>query len=168
MFSGKTERLLNRLERAKLAKKKIIVFKPDVDNRYHSKNVVSHKKNKINAVPIRDAEEILTLSKDFQVIGVDEVQFFNEKLVTICTNLANQGKIIIVAGLDMDFSGNPFGVMPKLLAVAEKIKKVRAVCMNCGGLASYSFRKNNDKKLIQIGQKTEYKALCRDCFKNTL
>ena len=164
MFSGKTEELLKRLRKAKLTKMKIAVFKPKVDSRYDSKDVVSHDKNTISSTPIEKAEDILQYVSDVQIIAIDEAQFFDDNLINVCNMLANTGKRIIIAGLDMDFLGQPFGVMPQLLAIAEKIKKVHAVCVECGKEASYSFRKTTEKDLIKIGEKNEYKALCRNCF----
>ena len=164
MFSGKTEELLKRLRKAKLTKMKIAVFKPKVDSRYDSKDVVSHDKNTISSTPIEKAEDILQYVSDVQIIAIDETQFFDDNLINVCNMLANTGKRIIIAGLDMDFLGQPFGVMPQLLAIAEKIKKVHAVCVECGKEASYSFRKTTEKDLIKIGEKNEYKALCRNCF----
>ena len=143
---------------------KIAVFKPKVDSRYDSKDVVSHDKNTISSTPIEKAEDILQYVSDVQIIAIDEAQFFDDNLINVCNMLANTGKRIIIAGLDMDFLGQPFGVMPQLLAIAEKIKKVHAVCVECGKEASYSFRKTTEKDLIKIGEKNEYKALCRNCF----
>lgn len=166
MFSGKTEELLRRLKRAEFAKMKTIVFKPKVDSRYNKKNVVSHNKNKIQSIPIEKAKDILEHIDIAQIIAIDEAQFLNDDLVDVCTKLANKGKRIIIAGLDMDFLGQPFGVIPKLLAIAEKITKVQAICIDCGDNASYSFRKTNEKKLIKLGEQNEYKPLCRYCFIN--
>lgn len=164
MFSGKTEELLRRLKRAKFAKLDIIVFKPRIDVRYDGKKVVSHNANKIVSTPIKSASEILELVKEEAVIAIDEAQFFKEDLVTVCNTLANQGKRVIVAGLDMDFLGNPFGVMPKILAISENITKLHAICIDCSGVANHSFRLTKNKQLIKLGQKEEYKALCRQCF----
>ena len=164
MFSGKTEELLRRLKRAKLAKMKIAVFKPKIDLRYGHESIVSHDKNTIKATPIEKAEDILEYVHGVQIIAIDEAQFFDKKLISVCNKLANDGKRIIVAGLDMDFLGKPFGVIPQLLAIAEKITKVHAICVECGENANHSFRKTNDKELIKLGEKNEYKALCRSCF----
>tara|TARA_B100001173_G_C15889909_1_gene505142 strand:- start:202 stop:744 length:543 start_codon:yes stop_codon:yes gene_type:complete len=164
MFSGKTEELLRRLKRAKLAKMKIAVFKPKIDLRYGNESVVSHDKNTIYAIPIEKAEDILEHVNEVHIVAIDEAQFFDKKLIPICNKLANEGKRIIIAGLDMDFLGKPFGVIPQLLAIAEKITKVHAICVECGEDANHSFRKNNNKQLIKLGEKNEYKALCRRCF----
>ena len=164
MFSGKTEELIRRLKRAKFAKLKITVFKPKVDVRYDNKNVVSHNKEKILAIPINSPEEIIPLAEGSQVVAIDEAQFFNHNLVTVCNSLANKGKRVIIAGLDMDFLGKPFGIMPQLLAIAESITKVHAICLECGAVANYSFRLTKNEELVQLGQKSEYKPLCRKCF----
>jgi len=164
MFSGKTEELLRRVKRAKFSKLTIAVFKPQVDKRYDNQKVVSHDDNTIEAISIKSAKDILKLIDQVQVVAVDEAQFFDSELVSVCAELANSGIRVIIAGLDMDFLGNPFGIMPKLLAIAEHITKVHAICTDCCSIANHSFRKNTDKNLIQIGEKEEYKPLCRDCF----
>jgi len=164
MFSGKTEELLRRLKRAEFAKLNIAVFKPKVDNRYDTKKVVSHDENTIKAVSVNSAKEILRLVNQAQVVAIDEAQFFDSELIAVCTKLANAQVRVIIAGLDMDFLGTPFGIMPELLAIAEHITKVHAICVNCCAIANHSFRKTSDKNLIQIGQKEEYKPLCRNCF----
>ena len=164
MFSGKTEELLRRLKRAQFAKLNIAVFKPKVDKRYDSQKVVSHDKNAIQATAVDSAKDILTLANEAQVVAIDEAQFFNSELITVCNKLANSGIRIIIAGLDMDFLGKPFGIIPELLAIAERITKVHAICVDCCAIASHSFRTTDDKNIIQIGQKEEYKPLCRDCF----
>ena len=164
MFSGKTEELLRRLKRAEFAKLNIAVFKPKVDKRYDSQKVVSHDENVIKAIAIDSAKDILKLANEAQVVAIDEAQFFNSELITVCTKLANSGVRVIIAGLDMDFLGKPFGVMPQLLAIAEHITKVHAICIDCCAIASHSFRKTDDKNIIQIGEKEKYKPLCRDCF----
>lgn len=164
MFSGKTEELLRRLRRAEFAKMKIVVFKPIVDSRYDNNKVVSHDKNTIQSIPIKKTEEIFSHINKVQVIAIDEAQFFDTNLIKVCTTLANNGKRIIIAGLDMDFLGNPFGVMPQLLAIAEQITKVHAICVDCGENANHSFRKTHDKELVKLGEKNEYKPLCRSCF----
>ena len=166
MFSGKTEELLRRLKRAEFAKLKISVFKPQVDIRYDNKQVVSHDENKIISTPVKFPSEILTLVNESKVIAIDEAQFFDSDLISVCNTLANSGKRVIVAGLDMDFLGNPFGVMPQLLAIAEDITKVHAICIDCGSIANHSFRLTKNKELVQLGQKNEYKPLCRECFIN--
>jgi len=164
MFSGKTEELLRRLKRAEFAKLTIAVFKPKVDKRYDKQKVVSHDDNNIEAVSIGSAKDILKLTNQIQVVAIDEAQFFDSELIAVSTKLANSGVRVIIAGLDMDFLGKPFGIMPDLLAIAEHITKVHAICIDCGAIANHSFRKTNDKDLIQIGEKEEYKPLCRDCF----
>tara|TARA_A100001037_G_C14952723_1_gene545738 strand:+ start:181 stop:744 length:564 start_codon:yes stop_codon:yes gene_type:complete len=162
MFSGKTEELLNRIRQAQSESLKIAVYKPKIDTRYDSKNIVSHNKNYVEAMAITDPEEIL--NNDVDVIAIDEAQFFNNSLIKTVNILANKGIRIIIAGLDMDFQGVPFGPIPKLLAIAEKITKVHATCIDCGKEANYSFRKNTDSSLIKIGETHDYKALCRNCF----
>lgn len=164
MFSGKTEELLRRLKRAEFAKLNITVFKPQVDKRYDYEKVVSHDENAIQAIAINNAKDILKLVNDAQVIAIDEAQFFDSELIEVCTELANSGIRVIIAGLDMDFLGKPFGIMPELLAIAEHITKVHAICIDCFAIANHSFRKTDDKNIIQIGEKEEYKPLCRDCF----
>jgi len=164
MFSGKTEELLRRLKRAEFSKLTIAVFKPRVDKRYDNQKVVSHDDNTIEAISIENAKDILKLIDQVQVVAIDEAQFFDSELVAVCAKLANSGIRVIIAGLDMDFLGKPFGIMPKLLAIAEHITKVHAICTDCRAIANHSFRKNTDKSLIQIGEKEEYKPLCRDCF----
>ena len=164
MFSGKTEELLRRLKRAEFAKLNIAVFKPQIDQRYNTQKVVSHDDNTIEAIVVDSARDILKLTKKAQVVAIDEAQFFDSELVAVSTELANDGIRVIIAGLDMDFLGKPFGIMPKMLAIAEHITKVHAICIDCCEIANHSFRKTADKNLIQIGEKEEYKPLCRDCF----
>ena len=168
MFSGKTEELIRRVKRAKLAKLKVAVFKANLDTRYDEEKIVSHNANKIISTRITAPSEILNLVDNIEVIAIDEAQFFNTELIDVCNKLAKQGKRLIIAGLDMDFLGKPFGVMPQLLAIAEHVTKVHAICVDCGEIASYSFRLSDNKALVQLGQKKEYKPLCRRCFiKNT-
>jgi thymidine kinase len=164
MFSGKTEELIRRLKRAKIAKQKVEIFKPKIDVRYSEENVVSHDENVIHSTPVDTASNILLLVSDVDVVGIDEAQFFDSGLVDVCNSLANQGIRVIVAGLDMDFSGKPFGPMPALLAAAEYVTKVHAICMQCGNLAHYSFRKVASEKLVLLGETQEYEPLCRDCY----
>tara|TARA_B110000003_G_C16579914_1_gene507678 strand:- start:221 stop:796 length:576 start_codon:yes stop_codon:yes gene_type:complete len=164
MFSGKTEELLRRLKRAKFAKLNIAVFKPTVDKRYDNKKIVSHDKNKISATTIDKSEKILELFNQADIVAVDEAQFFDYNLVNVCNKLASMGVRVIITGLDMDFLGNPFGVMPNILAIAENITKVHAICIDCGEIANNSYRKSSKKRLVQIGEKKDYKALCRSCF----
>ena len=168
MFSGKTEELLRRLNRAKFANLKISVYKPQIDTRYDNEKIVSHDSNTILATPIQNPSEILSLMENSDVIAIDEAQFFNNELVDVCNKAANKGKRVIVSGLDMDFSGVPFTVMPYLLAIAENVTKLHAICFDCGETANYSFRITKKKTLIQLGEKKEYKPLCRRCFTNNL
>ena len=164
MFSGKTEELIRRLNRAKIAKQKVEIFKPKVDTRYSEDEVVSHNSNAIRSTPVETAANILLLSGDVDVIGIDEAQFFDEGLAEVCNELANQGIRIIVAGLDMDFQGKPFGPIPGLMATAEYVTKVHAVCMRCGNLAQYSHRLSDTEKLVLLGEKDTYEPLCRVCY----
>jgi thymidine kinase len=164
MFSGKTEELIRRLKRAKIAHQEVGIFKPLLDNRYHENNIVSHNETTISAKAVADAKNILEWSDAFGVIGIDEAQFFGEEIVQIVEKLANKGKRVIVAGLDMDYAGNPFGPMPKLLSIANFVTKLHAVCMQCGGVASYSFRISNNTDQVVIGEKDHYEARCRACF----
>lgn len=164
MFSGKTEELIRRLNRAVIAKQRVEIFKPVIDTRYHRENVVSHNKNAVVSTPVHFANDILLLAGSCDVVGIDEAQFFDEQLVDVCTLLANNGKRVIVAGLDMDFSGKPFGAMPALMSIAEYITKVHAICMVCGAVASYSFRLINSDKMVMLGEKEVYEARCRKCF----
>jgi len=164
MFSGKTEELIRRLKRAKFARKKIEVFKPKIDNRYDKNEVVSHDKNSFSSTCINSISELTKNQLKSDVIAIDEAQFFDDELVTISRDLANQGKRVIIAGLDMDYEGNPFGPMPKIMAIAEQVTKVHAVCIECGSLASFSSRKSTEESLILVGEKEAYKPLCRTCF----
>ena len=168
MFSGKTEELLRRLKRANFAKLKVEIYKPIVDTRYDNKKIVSHDDNSINSIIVEKSSDILSLTKNPEVIAIDEAQFFTDELIAVCNTLANKGKRVIIAGLDMDFLGNPFGVIPKLLAIAENITKVHAICMDCGRIANHSFRLTKNKELVQLGQEDEYKPLCRQCFSNNI
>jgi len=164
MFSGKTEELIRRLNRALIAQQSVEIFKPEVDKRYSKKKVVSHNSNAIHSTPVSFANDILLRSADSDVIGIDEAQFFDEEIVTVANTLANQGKRVIVAGLDMDFLGRPFKPMDELMAIAEYITKVHAICMNCGKIASYSHRRTKSNKTVVLGEKDVYEALCRNCF----
>lgn len=164
MFSGKTEELIRRLNRAKIAKQKVEIFKPSIDKRYDENDVVSHNENHIRSTPVNFADDILLLSGDCDVVGIDEVQFFDEQIVTVAQKLAGQGKRVILAGLDMDFEGNPFEPMPKLMAIAEYVTKVNAICMKCGDLAAFSFRLSDAKEKVVLGEKESYEARCRKCF----
>lgn len=164
MFSGKTEELLRRLTRARIAKQKVEVFKPAVDVRYDEDDVVSHDARKSASIPVENASQILFYAEEFEVVGIDEAQFFGNELVSVCNELANRGKRVIVAGLDMDYQGKPFGPIPQLLATAEYVTKVHAICMKCGNLANYSHRTVNDDKLVVLGETDAYEPLCRKCF----
>jgi len=164
MFSGKTEELIRRLNRAIIAKQKVEIFKPAVDKRYHPKDIVSHNENAIRSTPVNFASDILLLSADCQVVGIDEAQFFDDSIVDVCNTLANNGKRVIVAGLDMDYEGKPFGPMPQLLAVAEFVTKVHAICAQTGKLASYSFRLTDDPQQVVLGEKDQYEARSRAAF----
>ena len=166
MFSGKTEELIRRMKRAQFAKQQVEIFKPAMENRYSEENIVSHDQNAIPCTPIEHSGNILLLSGGRDVIGIDEAQFFDEGLPSICNQLANQGIRVIVAGLDMDYKGNPFGPMPELCAIADDVTKVHAICVECGQLAGYSHRLVHNDKLVLLGEKEEYRPLCRSCFKN--
>jgi len=169
MFSGKTEELLRRLKRAKIAKQKIEIFKPHIDVRYSESEVVSHDENAIPSTPVETALNILLyINDDVDVVGIDEAQFFDDTLIEVCNQLANRGIRVIVAGLDMDYLGNPFGPMPKLMAIAEYITKVHAICMRCGSLAHYSHRKIQSDKLVVLGETNEYEPLCRECYNKVM
>lgn len=164
MFSGKTEELIRRLNRAIIAKQKIEIFKPVVDRRYHPEHIVSHNDNTIRSTPVNFASDILLLAGDCDVVGIDEAQFFDDAIVDICNTLANAGKRVIVAGLDMDYEGKPFGSMPQLLAVAEFVTKVHAICAHTGQLASYSFRLTDNNQKVMLGQQDQYEARSRTAF----
>jgi len=164
MFSGKTEELIRRLKRAEFAKLKVEIFKPSVDTRYDENDVVSHQGTTIRSTPVPASENILLLANDVDVIGIDEAQFFDDQLPTVCEKLANSGIRVIVAGLDMDFSGKPFGPIPSLLAKAEYVTKVHAICMTCGELAQFSHRKIASESLVLLGEVDEYEPLCRKCY----
>src|SRR5215475_9959258 len=164
MFSGKTEELIRRLNRALIAKQKVEIFKPSVDTRYHEEKIVSHSEREIRSTPVNFAGDILLLAGDCDVVGIDEAQFFDEAIVDVCNSLANQGKRVIVAGLDMDYMGKPFGPMPYLLAVAEFVTKVHAVCMQTGELASFSFRLSPDSSQVMLGERDQYEARSRRAF----
>jgi len=164
MFSGKTEELLRRLKRANFAGQKVEIFKPEIDTRFHEEAVVSHDANSTPSTSVRSSGNILILANEAQVVGIDEAQFFDLELVNVCNQLASMGKRVIVAGLDMDYKGRPFGPMPALLAVAEYVTKVHAICVKCGALANHSHRVIESEKLVELGEKTEYQPLCRACF----
>ncbi|HHN48824.1 MAG TPA: thymidine kinase [Bacteroidales bacterium] len=164
MFSGKTEELIRRLKRAKIAKQKVEIFKPAVDTRYDLLNVVSHDENAISSTPVQSSSQILLYVNDADVVGIDEAQFFDNQLYDVCNRLANSGIRVIVAGLDMDFLGKPFGPIPALMAIAEYVTKVHAVCIECGNLAQHSHRIIAGDDLVVLGEKDSYEPLCRVCF----
>ena len=165
MFSGKTEELIRRLKRAKIAQQKVEIFKPSVDIRYDEEAVVSHDKNEIHSTPVPASANIPLLVNDEQVIGIDEAQFFDMELVGVCNRLASQGIRVIVAGLDMDYTGKPFGPIPALLATAEYVTKVHAICVDCGNLDNHSHRISSENdKLVMLGETESYQPLCRTCF----
>ncbi|CAM1334525.1 thymidine kinase [Tenacibaculum aestuariivivum] len=159
MFSGKTEELIRRLKRAQFAKQRVEIFKPAIDTRYHENNVVSHNATKIRSTPVPCSSNIRLLANNVDVIGIDEAQFFDKEIVAVCNDLANRGVRVIVAGLDMDYKGNPFGPMPALMATAEYITKVHAVCTKTGNLANYSYRKATNNSLVLLGENQEYEPL---------
>lgn len=164
MFSGKTEELIRRLKRARIARQRVEIFKPAIDMRYDEEKVVSHDANEILSTPVPSSSNILLLSGEVDVVGIDEAQFFDAGLPAVCSQLANDGIRVIVAGLDMDFQGKPFGPIPQLLAVAEYITKVHAICVKCGSLAHFSHRTTVDENLVVLGEKDAYEPLCRRCY----
>jgi thymidine kinase len=166
MFSGKTEELIRRLKRARIANLKVEIFKPVIDVRYDPVDIVSHDENVIRSTPIANSQEILLLTRDVDVVGIDEAQFFDEEIVSVCNQLAFRGIRVIVAGLDMDFSGKPFGQIPQLLATADYITKLHAICMVCGNIASYSYRKSTEDAQVVLGEKNNYEPRCRYCYHN--
>jgi len=166
MFSGKTEELIRRMRRAQFAKQTVEIFKPAMDTRYSEESIVSHDQNAIPCTAVEHSGNILLLSAERDVIGIDEAQFFDDGLPSVCNQLANQGIRVIVAGLDMDYRGNPFGPMPELCAIADDVTKVHAICVECGQLAGYSHRLVHNSKLVLLGEKEEYQPLCRRCFMN--
>lgn len=164
MFSGKTEELIRRLKRAKFAKQKVEIFKPAIDTRYDDKRVMSHDSNEIQSTPVPAATNIPILADNCDVVGIDEAQFFDDEIVKVCNDLANRGVRVIIAGLDMDFKGNPFGPMPALMATAEYVTKVHAVCTRTGNLANYSYRKAKSDELVLLGEVDEYEPLSRSAY----
>ena len=164
MFSGKTEELLRRLKRANFAKLKVEIYKPTIDTRYDNQKVVSHDENYISSMIVNTSSEILNLIDNPDVVAIDEAQFFTDDLSNICNELASSGIRVIVAGLDMDFLGNPFGPIPNLLAIAEHVTKVHAICLDCGDIANHSYRISEEENLVALGEKNNYKPLCRMCF----
>ena len=168
MFSGKTEELIRRLRRAQFAGLKVEIFKPSLDNRYSETRVVSHDDKSIVSTPVDNPSAILLLAGDVDVVGIDEAQFFDSSIVEVCIKLADDGIRILIAGLDMDFLGNPFGPMPALLSIAEYVTKLHAICMRCGNLAQYSFRKSEEAQVVLLGEKNLYEPLCRYCYNKAL
>ena len=164
MFSGKTEELIRRIKRAKIAKQKVAIFKPRIDTRYSENAVVSHDDNELLSIPIYASKEMLLLTDEIEVVGIDEAQFFDLDLPNVCEKLAIKGIRVIAAGLDMDYTGKPFGPMPNLLAIAEYITKVHAICQHCGNLAVHSYRLVDDTETVMVGEKESYEARCRTCF----
>jgi thymidine kinase len=164
MFSGKTEELLRRIKRAQIAKLKIEIFKPKTDTRYDETAVVSHDLNSIHSTPVDHSSAILLYGGNAQIVGIDEAQFFDEELADVCVKLANKGIRVIVAGLDMDFEGKPFGPIPALMAIADDVSKVHAVCVKCGGSAQFSYRLVENKNQVMIGEKESYEPRCRVCY----
>lgn len=168
MFSGKTEELIRRLKRAKFARQKVEIFKPALDTRYSQEEVVSHDSNHILSTPIESSASILLLATDVDVVGIDEAQFFDDELPAVCNELVRRGTRVIIAGLDMDFKCQPFGPMPALMALADEVTKVHAICVRCGNLAYVSHRTVENDKLVLLGEKMEYEPLCRDCYYKAL
>ena len=168
MFSGKTEELIRRLKRAKIAKQRVEIYKPAIDTRYSEEEVVSHDANSIMSTPIESSTSLLLMADEADVVGIDEAQFFDDGLVAVCNELANRGKRVIIAGLDMDFKGVPFGPMPALCAIAEDVTKVHAICVRCGDLAHISHRIIGDDRRVVLGEKAEYEPLCRRCYEESL
>ena len=168
MFSGKTEELIRRLKRAQFAQQKIATFKPTVDKRYSDLDVVSHDSHSISCTPIKSPARMLQIDEDVQVVGIDEAQFFDDSIIDVCQELANRGVRVIVAGLDTDYLGKPFGPMPGLMAIAEDVQKVHAICVSCGALANHSHRLSRSKKLVVLGEKDTYEPLCRECYQNAI
>lgn len=169
MFSGKTEELIRRLKRARIARQKALIFKPTVDTRYSVTNVVSHDHNSIPSTPVASSADILAEAEGYDVIGIDEAQFFDDGITSVCNQLANNGVRVIVAGLDMDFQGHPFGPMPALCAVADEVTKVNAICVRCGSLAYVSHRLTvDDDRLVVLGERNKYEPLCRSCYEKAI
>lgn len=164
MFSGKTEELIRRMKRAKLARQKVEIFKPAIDVRYSEEDVVSHQGNAIPSTPVESAASILLMGSDADVLGIDEAQFFDEQIVDVCNDLASRGIRVIVAGLDLDFKGKPFGPMPLLCAIADEVTKVHAICVRCGALAYVSHRIVEGDRQVMLGETHEYEPLCRQCY----
>ena len=168
MFSGKTEELIRRMRRAKFARQKVEIFKPAMDTRYSEDDVVSHDRHSIKSTPIESSAEILQLSSDIDVVGIDEAQFLDNGIVDVCNTLANRGVRVIVAGLDMDYKGVPFGPIPALCAIADEVAKVHAICVKCGALAYVSHRIVDNDRRVLLGETGEYEPLCRDCYQKAI
>lgn len=168
MFSGKTEELIRRMKRAVFAHQKVEIFKPAIDTRYSDEDVVSHDSNSIRSTPVESSASILLLSSDIDVVGIDEAQFLDDGLVDVCNLLANRGVRVIIAGLDMDFKGVPFGPIPALCAIADDVTKVHAICVKCGNLAYLSHRIVSGDKRVMLGEQTEYEPLCRECYQKAV
>ena len=168
MFSGKTEELIRRMKRAKFAKQRVEIFKPAIDTRYSEEDVVSHDQNSIHSTPISSSAAILLLASDIDVVGIDEAQFLDDNLVEVCNELANRGIRVIIAGLDMDYKGVPFGPMPALCAIADHVTKVHAICVKCGALAYVSHRLIADERRVMLGEQQEYEPLCRACYQEAI
>ena len=168
MFSGKTEELIRRMKRAVFAHQKVEIFKPAIDTRYSDEDVVSHDSNSIKSTPVESSASILLLSSDIDVVGIDEAQFLDDGLVDVCNQLANRGVRVIIAGLDMDFKGVPFGPIPALCAIADDVTKVHAICVKCGNLAYLSHRIVSGDKRVMLGEQTEYEPLCRECYQKAV
>lgn len=168
MFSGKTEELIRRMRRAEFARQKVEIFKPAMDTRYSEENVVSHDRHSIKSTPVTSASQILKLSADIDVVGIDEAQFFDNGIVSVCNKLANRGVRVIVAGLDMDYKGVPFGPIPALCAIADEVAKVHAICVKCGALAYVSHRIVDSDRRVLLGETGEYEPLCRDCYQKAV
>lgn len=164
MFSGKTEELIRRLKRAQFARQRVEIFRPKIDIRYSEEEVVSHDANSIRSTPVENSGNILLLTGEVDVVGIDEAQFFDANIVAVCQKLADSGIRVIVAGLDMDFLGKPFGPMPQLMAIAEYVTKVHAICVHCGNIAQHSHRLTANDRLVMLGEKDTYEPLCRHCF----
>lgn len=168
MFSGKTEELIRRMKRAKFAKQSVEIFKPAIDTRYSDEDVVSHDHTSIPSTPVESSGSILLLSSNTDVVGIDEAQFFDDGIIDVCNQLANRGVRVIVAGLDMDFKGLPFGPMPALCAIADDVTKVHAICVRCGSLAYVSHRIVEGEKRVMLGEMAEYEPLCRECYNHVV
>ena len=168
MFSGKTEELIRRLKRAEFARQRVEIFKPAIDTRYSEAEVVSHDRHTIMSTPVESSSSVLLLSSGIDVVGIDEAQFFDEGLVDVCNDLANRGVRVIVAGLDMDYKGVPFGPIPALCAVADEVTKVHAICVKCGSVAYVSHRLVQGDKRVMLGEESEYEPLCRECYRKAV